>query len=404
MLLIRWFLVAVLLIAVAAGWFFWQAAKPPQLLFAKVERAEVASTVVTNGQVEPLDGAELRGAAPGKIQQISAVQGQRIAGGSTVLVLEHGEAEIQLRDAEAALVAAQVRLRQADAGGNPLRRKELDGSLAEAQLAVRHAEEEAARVRRLVGANAATARELELQEQQVAIAAERLRALEAQKQVLLSDADHEEARAAVVTAQARVDAARRRVADASLRSPRSGILYEFGAKPGAWVQPGDLLGRIGDLSTLRILVYVDEPELGKVREGLPVTIRWDALPGKSWKGVVDRVPTRIQSYGTRQVGEVVCRIQNPDGDLIPGANVNAEIISAKEASALVVPKQCIRRRLGAEGVWKLDGAVLRWQPVRVGISSITDAQILDGLAEGDAVALLVDRELRDGMEVLPVYP
>jgi len=36
---------------------------------------------------------------------------------------------------------------------------------------------------------------------------------------------------------------------------------------------------------LRVRVFVDEPELGRVQEGQPVTIGWDALPGRAWQGL-----------------------------------------------------------------------------------------------------------------------
>lgn len=404
MQLIRWFLLTVLLVVGGAVLYFWLAAKPPQVPFAPVGRGDIVSTVVTNGQVEPLEASEIRAASAGKVARIPVAQGGQVAAGVVVLQMEDDDARIQLEDAQAALEAAEARLRQMESGGSPLRQQELDGSIAAARLTLLHAQEEAAKVRRLMEANAATARELEVEQRRIAVAQENLASLEAQRRLLLSDADRRDAQSAVAAARARVDTARRRRADAVVRSPAAGTLYEFTVKPGTWLQPGDLLGRVGDLSTLRILLFVDEPELGRVREGLPVTIRWDAWPGVTWKGVVDRLPTRIQTFGTRQVGEVVCRIQNPEGNLLPGANVNAEIVSARETSTLVVPKQTIRRRLGAEGVWKLDGAVLRWQPVRVGVSSVTEAQILEGVAEGDRVALLVDRELRDGMEVQPVTP
>lgn len=402
--LIRWFLVVALVLAGGIALYRLLATSPPEVPFAKVQRADLTSTVVTNGQVEPLDGAEVRSAAGGRAVQLLVSQGQQVRPGAPLLRLEDAEAQTALRDAQSALLAAEARLRQADGGGNPLRRKELEGSLGEAKLSLRQAQEEVAKLRRLVEAQAATASELELEERRVAVAQERIASLGSQLQAVLSDADREDARAAVAAARARVEVASRRASETVVRSPAAGTLYEFPVKEGAWLQPGEFLGRVGDLQTLRILVYVDEPELGRIREGLPVSIRWDALPAATWKGLVDRLPTRIQTFGTRQVGEVVCRIQNPDGNLLPGANVNAEIVSAQTTGALVVPKQAIRRRLGAEGVWKLEGNTLRWQPVRVGITSVTQAQVLEGLQEDESVALLVDRELREGLEVKPAYP
>ena len=60
-----------------------------------------------------------------------------------------------------------------------------------------------------------------------------------------------------------------------------------------------------------------------------MTITWDALPGHQWKGEVDKLPTQIVPLGTRQVGEVGCVIENPDRDLLPNANINADIQASR---------------------------------------------------------------------------
>ncbi len=122
-----------------------------------------------------------------------------------------------------------------------------------------------------------------------------------------------------------------------LRAPISGVVYDLAARPGAYLETGDLVANVGQLDRLRVRVYVDEPELGRVRPGQPVTIRWQALPGKQWHGTVERKPASIQPLGSRQVGEVVCTIENPGRELIPGTNVDAEIRTAVAADALVIP-------------------------------------------------------------------
>ena len=137
---------------------------------------------------------------------------------------------------------------------------------------------------------------------------------------------------------------------------------------------------------------------------MPVTITWDALPGREWKGFVESVPLQVVPLGTRQVGEVICTIDNPDLSLIPGTNINAEIRSKAAENALVVPKEVIRRQGSETGVFILERTKLVWRPVRTGITSVTRVQILEGLQEGDQVALPVERAIKAGDEVKPVFP
>ena len=104
-------------------------------------------------------------------------------------------------------------------------------------------------------------------------------------------------------------------------------MYQFDLKPGAFLNAGDPVATIGRLDRVRVTVYVDEPDLGSVAKGLPVFITWEAMRDRQWKGVVDQIPTQIVALGTRQVGEVVCVIENPDRDLLPGTNVDVKIVS-----------------------------------------------------------------------------
>ena len=139
--------------------------------------------------------------------------------------------------------------------------------------------------------------------------------------------------------------------------------------------------------------------LGRVAPGQPVMITWDALAGASWTGTVEKTPTEITALGTRQVGEVLCTIQNTNGKLAPGANVNVEIQTSVAQNALTVPKEAIRRDGSRTGSFVLEGDRVRWRDVQVGVSSATRSQVVSGLKEGESVALTVDFQLKDGDRV-----
>ncbi|MDE3166583.1 MAG: HlyD family efflux transporter periplasmic adaptor subunit, partial [Acidobacteriota bacterium] len=156
------------------------------------------------------------------------------------------------------------------------------------------------------------------------------------------------------------------------------------------------------MDTLRVSVFVDEPELGRVEIGQPVTITWDALPGRQWTGRVERKPAAIQALGSRQVGEVLVSIANQGRSLLPGTNVNAEIRTAVVDNALVIPKEALRHDAQGDYVFALAGGALQRRAVKKGVSSITLVQAVDGLNDGDAVALPGDIPLNNGDRVTPV--
>jgi HlyD family secretion protein len=152
---------------------------------------------------------------------------------------------------------------------------------------------------------------------------------------------------------------------------------------------------------VRVRVYVDEPLLGRVAPGQPVTITWEALPGRQWRGAVEKMPASIQPLGSRQVGEVVSVIDNPGRELIPGTNVDAEIRTAVADGALVIPKEVLHHDAAGDWVFRLEGDHVARRAVKTGNSTVTQVQVTAGLAEGDAVAMPTDVPLADGVRVTP---
>jgi HlyD family secretion protein len=140
-----------------------------------------------------------------------------------------------------------------------------------------------------------------------------------------------------------------------------------------------------------------------VTKGMPVRITWDAAPGRDWKGVVNKLPTQVTALGTRQVGEIVCLIDNPRRELLPGTNVNVDIRAESAENALTIPKEALRNEKGQEGVYVLHGDAVQWKTVALGIGNTTRTQVTSGLNQDDAVALLADKTLRDGMPVKAAF-
>jgi len=261
-----------------------------------------------------------------------------------------------------------------------------------------------AALERLVEKQAAPRMELET-------AKDRLAQLDAEKveqqtrrAALVGQGDLAVAQARVRDANAALAQAQRQIELASIRAPRGGVVYDLPAREGAWLEAGGLVARIGDMSRLRVTVYIDEPDLGRVTQGLPVTVTWDALQGREWQGVVDQVPAQVIALGTRQVGEVVTIAENPRQDLPPGANINARIRAHVVEGALTIPKAALRRENGELGVFVLDAGRVAWRAVEIGISSETRAEVRRGVKEGDLVALPSDRTLAVGQELTALEP
>ena len=393
-----------LLIPVAAAIAFaaLRRAAPVEVPFARVTRETLVSTLTTNGKAEPVQFSSVRAETAGAVQQVFAERGQTVQEGQLLVQLSAGQARAELSAAEARILQSQAEADALSRGGSAREIATIESGLTAARAQLANARRDLEATQRLFERKAATRSEVDAARQAVERAELEIKSLDQRRAALVTSTDRAAAEARVREARSGAAAARVAIGSTSVRTHIGGILYSFEVRPGDYLNPGDLVGQVGVLSRMRVRVYVDEPELGRVARDLPVTITWDALPGREWKGTVETTPAQIVTLGTRQVGEVICVVENPDRSLTPGANVNAEIRVSEVAGALTIPKEALRRRGNETGVFKLEGEIVRWQRVRQGVASVTRVQVLEGLREGDAVAVAGEATLADGQKVRPV--
>ncbi|HMD50840.1 MAG TPA: efflux RND transporter periplasmic adaptor subunit [Bryobacteraceae bacterium] len=398
-------LLALILVAAAVlvAWIVSRKSKPPEVEFTRVARETIVSMLSTNGKVEPVEWMPARAERSGVITRVLVSRGQQVRKGQPLAELDTRVAQAELSKAQAAIQQARSEEQVLDQGGRISERQQVDADLARARLDFDAAQKQVQGLERLAAKQAATRVELDAARQQAEQLRLRIQALEERKSALVTGADKEIAQSKLQEAQAAAQIARTNLDLSVLPAPMDGVLYDFDLKAGAFVNPGDLIGRVGKLDRVRVTVYVDEPDLGRVRTGESVVITWDAMPGHQWKGEVDKLPTQVIKLDTRQVGEIGCIIQNPDRDLLPNSNVTAEIQATQAGDALVLPKEVIRREGSETGVYVLTGDRVKWRKLSLGIASYTKTQVLSGLNQGDAVALPSERTLKDGLRVEPVF-
>jgi HlyD family secretion protein len=374
----------------------------PKISFARVQRTTLISTLLTSGKVEPFEWQAIRSERSGIIASVAVHDGETVQKNEIIATISDPSLEADLEASEARVAEARANLSALESGGKPSELADIESSLKQARLELEQLRKEAAALERLAGKQAATRVEAEAAGQKVLQSEATIEGLEHRRQSLVAKTDVTAARARLQDAEAAMNLARERAAQSVVRAPLAGTVYGLVARAGAYVNPGDLLANVGKLDRLRVRLYVDEPELGRVAEQQPVSIAWEALPGKQWNGAVERLPTSIQPLGTRQVGEVICLIANPGRELIPGTNVDATIRTAVVEKALVIPKETLRRDGQGTYVYRLMGDTAERRSVKTGISSISQVEVTGGLADGDAVALPTDTPFRAGERLTPV--
>ena len=206
------------------------------------------------------------------------------------------------------------------------------------------------------------------------------------------------------------------MANYTVTSPISGTIIEKDAKVGDAVKSGDTLCVIYDLSYLEMTMSIDELDISSVEVGQTVQITADAVEGQTYTGVVTEVSVAGTTSGGITTYPVTVRIDETDG-LLPGMNVDAEIVLEEAADTLAIPSSAVTRGSGNTSLVLItqdspsaESAVEQESPegyvyvqVETGISDNSYVQILSGLQEGDTVAY-VTRSTESGSMMMGGMP
>jgi len=368
-------------------------------------RQNIVASVSSNGKVEPISPYTVRAQLDTFVEKVHAAEGQNVKKGQLLLELNVKDAAAQLAEAQSKLVRAQDDLRAAKAGGRSDEAARVSGDLAKAQAERDRLLHNRGALQRLLAQGATTKDEVAANELALAKAdadVEKLTAAKAEftRQVGL---DATRAEYAVRQAQSDIAALEEKVRQGRISAPADGTLYSLPVKTGDYVKVGDLLAEMADLHKVQVRAFVDEPEMGALEPGLPVKIKWDALPNRSWQGKTEMVPKQVVPRGSRSVGELLCSVDNKDLELLPNTNVNVTITLKERTNVVTVPRGAVETEGGKSYVFVVrqgvGNAVLDKQQIQVGIADATSFEVVSGLQGKETVALPGDVEFHNGMQV-----
>jgi HlyD family secretion protein len=354
---------------------------------ATVVRSNLKSTTSTNGVVEPVSNFEATAPFPGVIKALYVHEGDKVPEGKLLLSMDDTDARSKLATALANLKGAQAAYDATVKGGTQEERLSLNGQIQSAMMDRDQAQNNLAALEKLQMQGAASASEVASAKDRLAAANNSLALLEKKKTSRYDSTDVAHAKASLEDAQAAYAAAQKVVNEANVKAPFAGTVYSIPFKKTEFVEQGKTILEMADLNKLQVLAYFDEPEIGRLKEGLPILIKWDARPDSEWHGHIERVPSTIIRYGTRNVGQALIGIDDAHGELLPNTNVTVTVTISNAPYALNVPRDALHTEQGKFYVYRIVNGVLRRTSVTTGASNLTQIEILSGLNEGDTVAL-----------------
>jgi len=369
---------------------------------AQVELRDIVSYASTNGKVEPTDDFQAHAPMAGVVAKLYVDLGQKVQRGQQLIRMDDSEALKNMAAAQANLDASTTTLNAMQHGGSQDELLTAKNNLAIAQTQVQLDAASLASLEKLQAQGAASANEVSAAQQRLTDAKSQVAQLQARSTGRYSAGDLLAQRAQVSQAQAALDAARIAYNGVNIRAPFAGTVYAIPVAEYDYVQAGDLLLDVADLTHLHIRAYFDEPEIGKLSTGQPVKIEWAAKPNQTWHGHILEAPTTIITYGTRNVGECLIAVDDAHDDLLPNTNVTVTVTTQFRAQALSLPREALRTEGVSNYVFRVVNGRLVKTPVQVGgVVNLTRFEIAGGLHEGDTVALnaTTEADLSAGMHV-----
>lgn len=206
-------------------------------------------------------------------------------------------------------------------------------------------------------------------------------------------------------AQLSMENTQKQLENYTVTAPVSGTVVDKNKKAGETVSGSgadQTLCTIYDLSYLEMTIDIDELDISKVAVGQSVTVTADAVEGKSYQGVV----TKVSVVGTTSMGitsyPATIRIDDTNG-LLPGMNVDAEIVLSQASDVLTIPAAALNRGnrvlLTTDSPSSANALADQEAPegyvyvqVETGQSDDLYIEITAGLQEGDTVAYLAAAE------------
>jgi len=362
---------------------------------------DLRNTVSTNGKVEPLVNFEAHAPFPGVVETLDVREGDRVPAGKLLLSMDDTQAKARVATAEAAVKGAEAAYQAALHGGTQEEQIALAGDIQRAKIDRDQAQRNLEALQKLQSSGAASPSEIAAAQARLAADNSTLQSLEKRQTDRYGSADLAHIQATLNDAESEYAAALDALHQAVVHAPFAGTVYSVPVSRTEYVNQGDRLLSMADLSHLQVRAYFDEPEIGKLTVGQPATVVWDARPNDVWHGQIVHMPSTIITYGTRNVGEVLVSIANDDDALLPDTNVRVTVTVANESNVLIVPRDALHIEQGSTFVYRKQGDFLHRVQVTIGQLNLTQVQILSGIRSGDIVALGTTnaQPLSDGVPV-----
>ena len=298
---------------------------PVPVEVAKAEAATLTDDIQAVGSLKSDRGVMLRPEVSGRIAKLGFANGARVQRGQLLVQLDDTLQQAQLKQADAQASIARTRLQ---------RNRELQGQGFVSQSAV------------------------------------------------------DQSIADLQVADAQVSLAQAQLSRMKVLAPFNGTAGLRLVDEGDYVKDGADIVNIEDLGAITVQFALPERTLDRLRVGQSIELALDALPGRTFKGRVAALDSRVDANG--RALQVLAQVENTGALLKPGMFARPRVVFATRQGAVVVPEEALVPLGGRQLVFKLVEAaggqkVAQRLEVKIGLRLPGKVEIMAGLQPGDAV-------------------
>lgn len=278
---------------------------------APVSRGDITVTVTATGTIEPLNQVDVGAEISGLIEAVHVDFNDQVTLGTVLATLDKDQLSARVRQSRAQLASAKAKVEEAHANElearNNLKRAESlhkQGNVSEQSL-------------------------------------DNAKAAHARAMAALASAE-----AQVTVAEANLAADETNLAKTDITAPIDGIVLTRQVEPGQTVaasfQTPVLFTLAEDLSAMKLVIDIDEADIGQVKQGQQATFSVDAYPGRVFPAAITAVRFAPKNENGVVTYEALLSVDNADLSLRPGMTATATITTATREGALMVPYAALR--------------------------------------------------------------
>ena len=341
----------------------------PQPAIVKVQTAEtnsnICENIVQNTSIEAVNRVKLTPRVTGRLEKIFVKRGDIVHEGEPVAYLEHEQQDALIGAAEAQKASAMA-----------------DSEKAKAEMMNEKTNLE--RYKRLLDAGFSTMQQYDAASTSYASA----------------KASYNAALAKERQAQSELKRSKSSKDDYIIKAPLNGtVLNDYSISAGAMISPSSPILDIADLSRLKATLKIPESKIFTVKKGMPVTIRFDALPNEEFKGYVTATDQYVEPSTRTSNVEIELDNKAAGGKLRPGMFGQASITEREAKNVIAIPESSLHSSESGFYVLVAESGKAKQRVISVGIRQDSLVEITKGLKTGDKVIIFGGKNLNNGDKI-----